>query len=63
MPSLLTINWNPDPELFNLFGSFPIRYYGLLWGIGIVLSCIIVQRQYRDRKSVKTSSPRSFSIV
>ena len=50
MPSLLTINRNPDPELFNLFGSFPIRYYGLLWGIGIVLSCIIVQRQYRDRK-------------
>ena len=50
MPSLITINWNPDPELFNLFGSFPIRYYGLLWGIGIVLSCIIVQRQYRDRK-------------
>lgn len=50
MPSLLTISWNPDPELFNLFGSFPIRYYGLLWGIGIVLACIIVQRQYRDRK-------------
>ena len=50
MPSLLTINWNPEPELFNFFGSFPIRYYGLLWGIGIVLSCIIVQRQYRDRK-------------
>ena len=50
MPSLLTINWNPDPELFNFFGSFPLRYYGLLWGIGIVLSCIIVQRQYRDRK-------------
>ena len=23
MPSLLTINWNPDPELFNLFGIFP----------------------------------------
>ena len=50
MPSLLTINWNPDPELFNFFGSFPIRYYGLLWGIGIVLACIIVQREYRDRK-------------
>ena len=50
MPSLLTINWNPDPELFNLFGSFLIRYYGLLWVIGIILACIIVQRQYRDRK-------------
>ena len=50
MPSLLTINWNPAPELFTLFGCFPIRYYGLLWGIGIVLACIIVQREYRDRK-------------
>ena len=60
MPSLLTINWNPDPELFNLFGSFPIRYYGLLWGIGIVLSCIIVQRQYRDRKISEDKFPPLF---
>ena len=64
MPSLLTINWNPDPELFNLFGIFPIRYYGLLWGIGIVLSCIIVQRQYRDRKiSEDTFTPLFFYCV
>ena len=27
---LLSINWNPNPELFNLFG-ISIRYYGLLW--------------------------------
>ena len=60
MPSLLTINWNPDPELFNLFGIFPIRYYGLLWGIGIVLSCIIVQRQYRDRKISEDKFPPLF---
>ena len=60
MPSLLTINWNPDPELFNLFGIFPIRYYGLLWGIGIVLSCIIVQRQYRDRKISEAKFPTLF---
>lgn len=46
----LTINWNPDPELFNLFGSLPIRYYGLLWVVGIALAYLIVQRQYRDRK-------------
>ena len=64
MPSLLTINWNPDPELFNLFGSFPIRYYGLLWGIGIVLSCIIVPRQNRDRKiSDDTYTPLYFYCV
>ena len=50
MPSLLTINWNPDPELFNLFGHLSIRYYGILWVIGIILACAIVQREYRDRK-------------
>lgn len=50
MLSLLTINWNPDPELFNLFGHFPIRYYGLLWVVGIALAYTVVRRQYRDRK-------------
>ena len=24
MLTLLSINWNPNPELFNLFGSLPI---------------------------------------
>ena len=23
MLTLLSINWNPNPELFNLFGSLP----------------------------------------
>ena len=49
MLSLLTINWNPDPELFNLFG-ISIRYYGLLWIIGLAFAYFIVQRQYRDRR-------------
>ena len=31
---LLSINWNPNPELFNLFG-LSIRYYGLLWAVGM----------------------------
>lgn len=46
---LLSINWNPSPELFNLFG-FPVRYYGLLWAVGIFLAYIIVHYQYRDKK-------------
>lgn len=49
MLSLLTINWNPDPELFNFFG-ISIRYYGLLWIIGLAFAYLIVQHQYRDRK-------------
>ena len=49
MLSLLTINWNPDPELFKFFG-ISIRYYGLLWIIGLALAYFIVQRQYSDRR-------------
>lgn len=43
------IHWNPDPEIFVLFGTLPLRYYGLLWLIGLALAYLIVQRQYRDR--------------
>ena len=46
---LLTINWNPDPTLFHLFG-FPILYYSLLWVVGIACSYFIVRREYRDLK-------------
>ena len=42
----LTINWNPDPELFNFFG-ISIRYYGLLWIIGLAFAYLIVQHQYQ----------------
>ena len=41
---LLSINWNPNPELFNLFG-ISIRYYGLLWAVGIFFAYIIVHYQ------------------
>lgn len=50
MLSLLSINWNPDPELFNLFGHLSIRYYGLLWVIGLGLAYLVVRQQYRDKK-------------
>lgn len=49
MMSLLTIHWNPDPELFHI-GSLSIRYYGLLWVIGIILAYYVVRQQYRDRR-------------
>ena len=49
MLPLLSINWNVDPELFNLFG-ISIRYYGLLWIIGLAFAYFIVRKEYRDRK-------------
>ncbi len=45
----LSILWNPKPELFNLFG-LSIRYYGLLWAVGIALAYMVVHYQYRDKK-------------
>ncbi len=49
MLPLLSIHWNPDPELFNLFG-ISIRYYGLLWIIGLAFAYFIVRKEYRDRR-------------
>lgn len=46
---LLSIHWNPNPELFSIFGIH-LRYYGLLWGVGIILATLIVRYQYRDKK-------------
>lgn len=43
------IHWNPDPEIFSLFG-ISVRYYGLLWVIGIALAYLVVRYQYRDKK-------------
>src|SRR5574344_1435750 len=57
---LCYINWNPDPTFFHL-GSIPIRYYGLLWIVGIALSYVIVHKQYHDRKiGEKTFEPLFF---
>lgn len=59
---LLSINWNPSPELFNLFG-LPVRYYGLLWAVGIFLAYIIVHYQYRDKKIDEKKFDPLFSTV
>lgn len=41
------INWNVDPEIFTLFDTFPIRYYGLCWVVSLVLGYMIVKRIYK----------------
>lgn len=47
---LATITWDPNPEIFKLFGTISIRYYGLLWAVGIFLAYMVVHYQYRDKK-------------
>lgn len=41
------IHWNVDPEIFWITDSFPLRYYGLFWIMGLFLAYSIVQRIYK----------------
>jgi len=38
MHNLDFIIWNFDPELYNFLGKFPIRWYGLLFALGFLIS-------------------------
>ena len=43
------ITWKVDPELFTLLGR-EIRWYGLLWVIGLVVAIIIVQKIFEKER-------------
>ncbi|MEA4982769.1 MAG: prolipoprotein diacylglyceryl transferase [Paludibacter sp.] len=43
------ITWNVNPELFSI-GSLHIRWYGLLWALGIWLTLVITQKIYKHEK-------------
>jgi phosphatidylglycerol:prolipoprotein diacylglycerol transferase len=38
MHNLDFIIWNFDPELYNFLGKYPIRWYGLLFALGFLIS-------------------------
>ena len=48
MGNFLAVIWNPDTELCRLLG-LPIRYYSLMWVIGLVAAYLIVKKVYKDR--------------
>ena len=50
----LYINWDFDSEIINIFG-FPLRYYGLLFASGLLLSMYILKVIYR-RENLKDSA-------
>ncbi len=43
----LGINWNPSPELFNIFG-LSIRYYGLMFVAAFLLGIQIMKKIYKN---------------
>lgn len=50
MSNLLNfIVWDPNPEMFSLFG-ISIRYYSIMWAIGLGLAYYIVRWLYKDQR-------------
>ncbi len=43
------ITWDVNPEIFSL-GSIHVRWYGLLWAIGIWLALVVVQKLFKNEK-------------
>ncbi|WP_029904414.1 prolipoprotein diacylglyceryl transferase [Prevotella sp. 10(H)] len=43
------ITWDVDPEAFSIFGR-GIRWYGILWAGGVLLTSMVVQRMYKWEK-------------
>ena len=43
------IVWQPDLEAFRL-GPIAVRWYGLMWIIGLALAYFVVQRLYKEQK-------------
>ncbi|MBN2395791.1 MAG: prolipoprotein diacylglyceryl transferase [Candidatus Atribacteria bacterium] len=54
------INWNADPEIFNVFG-ISIRYYGLLFVSGLIL-CIYILGWIYKRESIPAENLEKLSI-
>jgi phosphatidylglycerol:prolipoprotein diacylglycerol transferase len=50
----LYINWDFDSDIINIFG-FPLKYYGLLFASGLLLSMYILKIIYR-RENLKDSA-------
>lgn len=45
----LYIHWNPDPVFFEI-GSFAVRWYGLLWCLGLLAVYLLEHRLYREQR-------------
>lgn len=54
------INWNPDPEIINVFG-ISIRYYGLLFASGLII-CIYILAWIFKKENIPSGNLEKLSI-
>lgn len=58
---IASIVWDVDPILFKV-GSWEVRWYGLMWGLGFILAYEIVSRLFKKR-SIRKTGWTSFSSI
>ncbi len=56
----LSINWNFDSEIINIFG-FPLKYYGLLFACGLLLCMYILKGIFKE-ENLKDSAHEALFI-
>ncbi len=44
------VNWDIDPEIFWITDTFPLKYYGLMWVLGLSIGYYIVKLIYLKEK-------------
>ena len=60
--NLININWEPNIEIFNFFG-ISIRYYGLLFMIGLILGNEVVKFYYRKEYKGNNNLDKLFIYI
>ncbi len=53
------IIWNFDPELYNFLGRFPIRWYGLLFALGFLISQQVLFYIYKSESDGSIEAKRN----
>lgn len=55
------IYWNVDPTIINITDSIPLKYYGLLWAMGLMAAFIVVKYIY-TKENIPIEKLESLSV-
>ncbi len=59
---IASIVWDVDPILFKV-GSWEVRWYGLMWGLGFILAYEMVSRLFKKEKYPGRVGGQAFCLL
>lgn len=60
--TLLSITWNIDPVAFSI-GDLSVRWYGILWAIGIYICYLMQCKQYKNENLPEEWTDKLFTYI